>query len=271
MTYHLSLITAIYSDTLGKLFLRLLPAFGWLVILLGMPVKSQAFAAPDSSIVKKDSSVVELRHFDSARLESYRKDKEFAYDRARTPDTLSAWDRFLMWLWDKLFRFVFTKKTATFWRWSLYIICALVICYVILKLSRTNLSSFFGRSALQQMPDSLSEDENIHELDFNQLIAEAINRQNYRRAVRLYYLQSLKQLTDRHLIDWKINKTNHDYLLELRRNQPDSALATTFRRLTSLFEYICYGNFAVGLNEFEQVRGTFQQFSQDIINAKKRV
>jgi hypothetical protein len=271
MTYHLCLITNIYSDTLGRLFLRLLPAFCVIVLLFGMPIQSKAFAFSDSLTVKNDSSVVELRRFDSARLESYQKDKEFAYDRAQTPDTLSAWDRFLMWLWDKLFRFVFTKKTATFWMWGLYITCALVICYVILKLSRTNLNGFFGRNALQQMPDAISEDENIHELDFNQLIAEAINRQNYRRAVRLYYLQSLKQLTDRHLIDWKINKTNHDYLFELRRNQPDSSLVTTFRRLTSLFEYICYGNFAVGLDEFEQVRGTFQQFSQDVINAKKRV
>jgi hypothetical protein len=218
-----------------------------------------------------DSTAMKVRQFDEDKLRSFRQDEDFLYDRVQVPESLSAWDRFVMWLWHKIFRFIFTERTAVFWKWGIYLLCALVIAYVILKLTRTNLKGLFSRNPQQSPLAYESADENIHELDFNHLIEEAIRRQHYSRAVRLYYLQSLKQLTDRRLIDWKINKTNHDYLYELSRSQPGSPMVSAFSRLTSLFEYICYGNFAVDASYFEEVRGSFQQFNQDITNAKKSV
>ena len=57
--------------------------------------------------------------------------------------------------------------------------------------------------------------ENIHEVDFATRLAEAEAAGNCRLAVRLGYLQLLKQLTDRGLIHWQPDKTNHAYLAEL--------------------------------------------------------
>jgi hypothetical protein len=238
----------------------------WLLLLPGL---SQAAPKADSLIVRWDTTAVEIRQFDEEKLNKFRQDKDFLYDRVQVPAALSAWDQFWMWLWQKIFRFIFTERTAVFWKWGIYLLCAGVIAYVILKLTRTNLKGLFSRSPQQSAPAYQTADENIHELDFDRLIEEAIRRQHYSRAVRLYYLQSLKQLTDQRLIDWKINKTNHDYLYELSRSQPGSPVVPAFGRLTSLFEYICYGNFAVGASYFEEVRGSFQQFNQDVANAKK--
>jgi len=239
------------------------------MLLLLLPAMSQAAPHADSLVVRWDSAAVEIRQFDEEKLNNFRQDKDFLYDRVQVPATLSAWDQFWMWLWQKTFRFIFTERTAVFWKWGIYLLCAVVIAYVILKLTRTNLKVLFSRSPQQSVPAYQTANENIHELDFDRLIEEAIRRQHYSRAVRLYYLQSLKQLTDRRLIDWKMNKTNHDYMYELSRSQPGSPMVPAFGRLTSLFEYICYGNFAVGAAYFEEVRGSFQQFNQDVANAKK--
>jgi hypothetical protein len=238
-------------------------------LLLLLPGLSQAASNADSLVVRWDSTAVELRQFDEEKLNNFRQDKNFLYDRVQTPDSLSAWDQFMMWLWHKILRFIFTERTAVFWKWGIYLLCAGVIAYVILKLTQTNLKGLLSRSPQQSAPAYESADENIHELDFDRLIEEAISRQHYSRAVRLYYLQSLKHLTDRRLIDWKINKTNHDYMHELSRSQPGSPMVSAFGQLTSLFEYICYGNFAVGSSYFVEVRGSFQQFNQDVVNAKK--
>jgi hypothetical protein len=241
------------------------------MLLFLWPGLSQATPNADSLVVRWDSAAIEVRRFDEEKLNNFRKDKDFLYDRAEVeaPASLSAWDQFWMWLWQKLLRFIFTERTAVFWKWGIYLLCAGVIAYVILKLTQTNLKGLFSRSPQQSAPAYESADENIHELDFDRLIEEAISQQHYSRAIRLYYLQSLKQLTDRRLIDWRINKTNHDYLYELSRSQPGSPVVPAFSRLTSLFEYICYGNFAVGASYFEEVRGSFQQFNRDVANAKK--
>lgn len=241
------------------------------MLLLLFPCLSQAAPNTDSLVVRWDSAAVEIRPFDEEKLNTFRQDRDFLYDRTQgeAPASLSAWDRFWRWLWQKLFRFIFTERTAVFWKWGIYLLCAGVIAYVILKLTRTKLKGLFSRSPQHSPLAYQSADENIHELDFDRLIAEAISQQHYSRAVRLSYLQSLKQLTDRRLIDWKINKTNHDYLYELSQSQPGSRVVPAFGQLTSLFEYICYGNFAVGAAYFEEVRGRFQQFNQDVANAKK--
>ncbi|MBC7922474.1 MAG: DUF4129 domain-containing protein [Ferruginibacter sp.] len=223
---------------------------------------------PDSLVVQKDRSRVDVRRFGADKLARYERDKDFQYDRRRTDGPLSAWERFRLWLIERVFGFLFRPGSAVYWEWAIYIGSGLVICYVILKLTQGDLRGLFFGEARATAPDHESADENIHELDFDRLIEEAIARQHYRRAVRLFYLQSLKQLTDRRLIDWRINKTNQDYLAELSRSEAYPSVEPAFRRLTALFEYICYGNFAVRTADFEEMRLSFQRFNRDVARLK---
>ena len=215
-------------------------------------------------MVQKDRSEVDVRRFGADKLTRYGQDEDFQYDRRRTGQPLSAWERFKLWLIERVFGFLFRPGSAVYWEWAIYVGSGLVIGYVILKLARGDLRGLFFGEAHATSPDYESTDENIHELDFDRLIEEAIAGLHYRRAVRLFYLQSLKQLTDRRLIDWRINKTNQDYLEELRRSGANPSVEPAFRRLTSLFEYICYGNFAVKPADFEEMRLSFQRFNQDV-------
>lgn len=106
-----------------------------------------------------------------------------------------------------------------------------------LKLLRIEFTGLFGKKARPFTVPYETHAENIHELNFNALLDEAVRQQDYRRAIRLYYLRALKQLSDKALIDWQPGKTNHRYIRELQAQ----ALRLDFEKITALFEYVWYG------------------------------
>ena len=102
--------------------------------------------------------------------------------------------------------------------------------------------------------------ENIHELDFEKMIAEAVKKKMYRLAVRLHYLKTLKKLTDKELIHWQINKTNVDYMREMQTKP----LHEDFRHLTYWFDHVWYGNFELTSAHFEDIEQHFLTFEKEI-------
>jgi hypothetical protein len=167
------------------------------------------------------------------------------------------------WLRDNVLRHLFRPGTEDYWQWGFYIVCAIIIGWAVLRLTGTNMRGvFFGKAQEGGLPFEENE-ANIHRIDFDKMIADAVAQGQYRRAVRLFYLRTLKQLSDREIIDWRPDKTNHDYLREWKR--PD--IEPGFRRLTTLFEYICYGDFGIDRDRFEQTQRAFQDFEAQIRNA----
>ena len=79
------------------------------------------------------------------------------------------------------------------------------------------------------------EEDTIYGVDFARGIADALSRSDYREAVRLLYLQTLKQLSDEKRIDWQLYKTPTQYVYEVRM--------PAFRQLTNHFLRVRYGNF----------------------------
>ena len=103
-------------------------------------------------------------------------------------------------------------------------------------------------------------EENLHESDLNRFIREAINKENYTLAVRLYYLTIIKELSLRKMIRWKRDKTNKDYLQEITTPQ----LKSDFQGATRVFERIWYGKISIEENTFGQLQPAFQQLIADI-------
>ncbi|MFT6964758.1 MAG: hypothetical protein ACJAWV_004500 [Flammeovirgaceae bacterium] len=101
-------------------------------------------------------------------------------------------------------------------------------------------------------------EEDIHEIDFNTRIAQAVESQNFREAIRLHYLKNLKILSDQNLIDWKINKTNHDYEVEIR----DNSIKAPFSRITYLYDNICYGDFPIDSESYSRFVEDFEVFDK---------
>ncbi|MBL7827984.1 MAG: DUF4129 domain-containing protein [Saprospiraceae bacterium] len=78
----------------------------------------------------------------------------------------------------------------------------------------------------------------IHETDLERFLREAVTSGNYPLAVRIYYLQIIKSLSEKGAIRWSKEKTNRDYLREMKEHR----LGREFRSTTKTFEQIWYGN-----------------------------
>jgi len=210
--------------------------------------------------VNFDKSEVKIREFNKSKLDRYRNDPNYHYGK-RVPVRNNLFYKFLDWLLRKLFKPLSNPRTYRITEYIIIGICALIVIYAILKLTKSDwLNVFSNKSKKTENPDFDELTENIHELDFDKLIDLALKEQNFTRAVRLSYLKTLKALSDKQLIDWKLNKTNQDYLYEVNK----LAFEPEFRHLTFIFEYICYGNFPIQQHEYNSIAETFKTFEQKI-------
>lgn len=100
--------------------------------------------------------------------------------------------------------------------------------------------------------------ENIFAINYQQEIDRAAAQGNYRLAIRLMYLRVLRNLAERNLIQYKQDKTNFDYLMQL---QP-TALYKDFFRITRHYEYSWYGEFNVSQAAYTIIRQEFDQFDK---------
>ncbi len=129
--------------------------------------------------------------------------------------------------------------------------------YLVYRLFLSN-SSFLSRSRKNRTSDiTVVEEENANDPD--SLLRNAIRNGNYRLAVRYLYLQSLHRLSEKKFIEINTNKTNYEYVMEVRRHK----FANEFASLTLQYEYVWYGEYPVDERLFEQIQGGFTQFNKN--------
>lgn len=95
---------------------------------------------------------------------------------------------------------------------------------------------------------------------YNELIHEAESKSDYNLAIRYWYLQSLKKLSDRELILFSPDKTNKFYVQELSSHASQSEFAS----LTLNYEYAWYGKFAINSDRYQQLKQEFILFHKKI-------
>lgn len=207
--------------------------------------------------VRYDSSAIAVRSVSAEALSEFLIDPDFQYDRDAV-GTLTWWERFKRWLGDKVFGPLDGVNTRPVTKWVIYIMAACGIFFAITQLLRMDLGHVFSRKRAGTSVAFEDVVEDIAGMDFDLLIAEATAARDYRRAVRLLYLKTLKTLAANDLIDWQRDKTNHEYIDELRR----ASLRPPFTELTTLFEYIWYGDFPVDERIFDRTRIRFSRFEE---------
>ena len=84
-------------------------------------------------------------------------------------------------------------------------------------------------------------------------LKEAIEIENYREAIRIYYLFILKDLSEKHWILWEREKTNMHYLREMS----DKTEFDDFNKSIGYFEVIWYGKRDIDQNQFNSIRPYF--------------
>ena len=135
------------------------------------------------------------------------------------------------------------------------------VTFVIMYLANNNVSLFRkANKAIGTDRESDIETENIFEINYQKEIDRAVNNSNYRLAVRLMFLRALKNLSDKKVIEYKQDRTNFDYLLQLHSTK----YYDDFFRLTRSYEYSWYGQFDIESEKFPLIKNDFENFDRNL-------
>lgn len=218
---------------------------------------NDSLALPAKHIIVMDSSAITIREPEQAKQQELLSDKDYIYDRKEEPPK-NFWQRFTSWLRSRLREILSSKGGEMSLSILQYLLIAAAIVLIVLLLLKNNIRSiFYGKSASVAAIDYSEFNDDIHSIDFNALIENAISQKDFRRAIRLHFLRLLKELSDKNLIAWKLDKTNNDYLIELSQ----TAYREHFRGLATIYEYIWYGNFVLSEKDFYKELEKFKAFT----------
>lgn len=185
--------------------------------------------------------------YDTATVAIWQSGSEYDYNRElQTPEVdLIGWlNLWLGKLLQKIFGSKFAEQYTEIVLAGLFILIVLLLIWFLYK-KRSELFMRSGKKLAYRV-----EEDTIYGIDFEKEISTAMLRNEYREAVRLLYLQTLKQLSDAEKIDWQPYKTPTEYTYELKPN----ALRTPFRELTNRFLRVRYGNFEATEALFHEMR-----------------
>lgn len=138
--------------------------------------------------------------------------------------------------------------------WLFYLALAVAVIYLVFILLSEGGTGLFSNNRNKKLNDY--EDitaENIENADINKLIQNAEKNNNFRLAIRYYYLLVLKHLSLKNLIDFEDDKTNAEYLNELN----DKPFSKNFAYTSYLYNYIWYGEFPLNTTEYHKAKQHF--------------
>ena len=142
---------------------------------------------------------------DTAQVAAWQSDPAFAYSRELIAPEINVLEWFSRWF-GKLLDKIFGNTLVAEYSEVVLICIAVLILVLVIWFVYKKRPELFMRSRKSTLPYTVGEDT-IYGVDFAERIADALARTDYREAVRLLYLQTLKQLSDGKRIDWQLYKT----------------------------------------------------------------
>ncbi len=208
--------------------------------------------------VPSDTVTCKVVPLDPRFREKYKSDDEFNYKREEGGKPFL--DRLLEKI-GRLFRSLFgienLNKVSDVTVLIFKILCGLVVLvviYFIIRMLMNHKGKWFFKKKNESITIDINNTEQLIQLaDFEQLISEIEKQGDTRQSIRLYYLWLLKDLKDKELIDWKPEKTNADYLSELK----NVTLRSKFTYLSYLYNFIWYGEFSIGDADYITAKKAF--------------
>ncbi len=146
---------------------------------------------------------------------------------------------------------------------KILLISTIAVLVLVLLYNMSGVQLNFGGNRKINNPGTINlreVEENLLESELDKLTRQAIESGNYALAIRLYFLQSIKDLSIKKAIRWKKDKTNRDYLREMKAHP----LASNFRELSLVFDRVWYGQKPIDKAHFEVLQPQFQRFLKAI-------
>ena len=143
-------------------------------------------------------------------------------------------------------------------------LAVLIILFVVYKIIQLVLNKegqwIFGSAKNQNVIQVEDVAVNVHQINFAKAIEQSLLQNDFRLAIRYYYLWTLKKLSDSNQIKWDPEKTNADYAYELQ----NSDLKHDFEYHSYLYDYAWYGGFEISREHFLQAKNSFEKFLKNI-------
>ena len=211
--------------------------------------------------VPEDKAARKAIPFDSHYKDKYRNDQEFNYNQEEGGKP------FFRRLLEKIGRILhhFFGVTTINKYSDLSVLVFKVLCglavlaalYFLIRLWMNHKGKWFFQKKDEPITiDILDTEQLIKSADFEQLISETEKQGDTRQIIRLYYLWLLKDLKENKLIVWLPEKTNTDYLSELK----EESLRKKFSYLSYLYNYIWYGEFSIGDEDYITAKKAFLNY-----------
>jgi hypothetical protein len=186
--------------------------------------------------------------YDAARIAAYQADGRFDYNRGPDFEDVNLMEMLVRWLSRWLDVFLDSEQSRDVAMWILIAVFVAILSAAVYWVWRKR-PSLFVRERVRPLAYGV-EEENIYGIDFDRDLAAAVAAGDYRAAVRVLYLQTLRLAADRGWVDWQAFKTPTEYVCELK----PAGLRGPFRRLTNHFLRVRYGNFGATGELFDAMR-----------------
>jgi hypothetical protein len=214
--------------------------------------------------IQYDSSNIVVRSMDSTKIKAYLKDKDFRY--FEDPEsTMTLWERLMEWLKRQFEKLTQYDSYYTAWDIFIYLLIALAVVAIVFGIYKSEIKGLFLSNKNKNKLNVSEYLEDIHTIDYEKMIEEAIANKNFRYAIRLNYLRSLKFLSDKEIINWKIDKTNREFLREIKLN----SLKSKFEKITTDFESIWYGGFEIDQTAYMHLQNYYSDFNSTLEATQK--
>ncbi|MDP9958260.1 DUF4129 domain-containing protein [Chryseobacterium lathyri] len=194
-------------------------------------------------------------------LQSRYKGNEFDYSVSKPKESFF---QKLMRRIDKILQSIFgetvftnsAKITTILIRLFAIILVGFLLYFIIKYLMGKDGNLFFSKKNKKTEIKAEELHENIHEINFPESILKFEREGDYRSSVRYQFLFILKKLSDKKQISWNPEKTNKDYVMELKAEH----LKNEFSRLSYIFDYVWYGEFPIDEQAYVKFKDQYQAF-----------
>jgi len=143
-----------------------------------------------------------------------------------------------------------------------FLVIGAVIYYVAKLIVNKEGRWLFSKNPENNNDIDLEEVQNIKEEDFKNLITEAEALNDYRSAIKYYYLFLLKKMDLAEVIKYDSQKTSHDYLLQLE----GKPYYTNFSKSAYYYTYIWYGEFEIDMEGYRKASSSFVELLNQFNN-----
>ena len=182
---------------------------------------------------------------DSVQLVAFQQDPRYDYDR----ELMGGSQNLLEWIADIIntwLRDTFNLMLDNDFTYYLLIFVGVLVLAFLAWLWWYKRPKLFMKGEANDALDYDVEEDTIYGVNFEADIKNALKEADYRQAVRLRYLQTLKYLEDAGKIEWQPSKTPSQYVRQVAM--------PAFSSLSRHFINVRYGNYEATAELYEQVK-----------------